>query len=299
MSATNDQSEDGILVPGAVALEAAQGTLAAQASQASRELRLRTARREITERRRIIHRLRQALGSGGFVLHYQPLVSLKSGMIRGAEAIIRLQHSRRGLIPANHFMPVAERSDVINDVGGWMLQTACMEAGAWPACISVALTLSLRHLQSGRLIRQLLEALSRSGMAPERLELELTEAMLIDDNEDTAFSLKALQGIGVRMALNNFGIGYASLSALKRLPLATLRLDRSLIQNLGEGQADLAIVHAAIEAGHALGCAVLADGVESEQQFKLLSQIGCDEGQGTYFSQAVAAAEMAAIVGSR
>jgi EAL domain-containing protein (putative c-di-GMP-specific phosphodiesterase class I) len=270
----------------------------ANTTQSARELRMRTARREITERRRITLRLRQALSNGGFILHYQPLVSLKSGLIRGAEALIRLQHSRRGLITPNHFMPVAERSDVINDVGGWMLQQACAEAGAWPGELSVAVTLSLRHLRSGRLIRQLLEALASSNLPPERLELELSEAMLIDDNDDTTFSLRALQGIGVRMALNNFGIGYASLSALKRLPLSTLRLDRSMIQNLGEGQAGTAIVRAAIEAGHALGCRVLADGVETEQQFKLLEAIGCDEGQGSYFSHSVAAAEMAAMVAS-
>jgi EAL domain-containing protein (putative c-di-GMP-specific phosphodiesterase class I) len=263
--------------------------------QSARELRLRAARREITERRRITQRLRRALAESDFVLHYQPLVSLKSGLIRGAETLIRLRHTRRGLIAANHFMPIAERSDVINDIGGWMLQNACMEAGTWPACISVAVTLSLRHLQSGRLIRQLLEALNRSGLTPERLELELTESMLIDDNDDTVFSLKALQGIGIRMALNNFGIGYASLSALKRLPLTTLRLDRSMIQNLGEGPSDTAIVHAAINAGHALGCTVLADGVETERQFLLLGQIGCDEGQGAYFSQPITAAEMAAM----
>jgi EAL domain-containing protein (putative c-di-GMP-specific phosphodiesterase class I) len=269
---------------------------AAAAGRSARELRLRTARREITERRRITQRLRQALATGGFVLHYQPLVSLKTGLIRGAEALIRLQHSRRGLIPSNHFMPIAERSDVINDVGGWMFYNACLEAGGWPSAISVAITLSIRHLQSGRLIRQLLEALSRSGMPAERLELELTEATLIDENDDTVFALKALQGIGVRMALNNFGTGYASLSALKRLPLTTLRLDRSLIQNLGDGQADSAIVRAAIEAGHALGCVVLADGVETEQQFKLLGQIGCDEGQGAYFSQPVSANEIGAML---
>jgi EAL domain-containing protein (putative c-di-GMP-specific phosphodiesterase class I) len=186
---------------------------------------------------------------------------------------------------------------VITDVGGWMVYQACMEAAQWPDCLSVAITLSLRHLQSGRLIRQLLEALGRSGLAPERLELELTEAMLIDDNDDTVFSLRALHGIGVRMALNNFGLGYASLSALKRLPVTTLRLDRSLIQNLGEGASEAAIVRAAVEAGHALGCTVLADGVETQTQYQQLGQIGCDEGQGAYFSQPVTAAELAAMLG--
>jgi len=282
---------------GVVAVEPPPVAASPPAALAARDLRMRTARREITERRRITARLRQALLGGGLVLHYQPVVALKSGLIRGAEAIIRLQHNRRGLIPAAHFMPVAERSDVINDVAGWMITEACFEAVKWPADMAVALTLSQRHLQSGRLIRQLLEALSRSGLAAERLELELTETMLIDENEDTTFTLKALQGIGVRMALNNFGTGYASLSALKRLPLAILRLDRSLVQNLGESPPDAAIVHAAIEAGHALGCRVLADGVETQAQFTLLGQIGCDEGQGAYFGQPVSGLELMAMIG--
>jgi EAL domain-containing protein (putative c-di-GMP-specific phosphodiesterase class I) len=265
------------------------------APQAARELRLKTARREVTERRRITQKLRQALATGGFSLHYQPIVSLKSGLARGAEALIRLHHSRRGFIPAQHFMPIAERSDVIADVTGWMLQNACAEAALWPEGFTVGVALTLRHLQSGKLVRQLLEALSRSGLAQERLELEVTEAMLIDDSDDTVFALKALRGIGVRLALNNFGTGYASLSALKRLPFATLRLDRSLTQNLGEDEASTAIVNAAIKAGQALGCAVLADGVENEMQFLKLCEIGADEGQGPYFSPAVSAAEMAAM----
>jgi EAL domain-containing protein (putative c-di-GMP-specific phosphodiesterase class I) len=270
-------------------------TLEHPATASARELRQRTARREITERRRITQRLRQALTSGGFVLQYQPLISLSSGLARGAESLVRLKHNRRGLIPASHFMPIAERSDLIVDVGGWTLHHACLQATTWPENFTVAVALSLRHLQSGRLVRQLLEALSRTGLAPERLELGLTEAMLIDENDDTIFALKALQGLGVRLALNNFGLGYASLSAVKRLPLGTLRLDRSLTQNLIEGESGAAIIHAAIEAGHALGCKVLADGVETERQFKLLSKIGCDEGQGAYFSPPVCAEEMAAM----
>ena len=265
------------------------------AAHTAREMRQRTARREVTERRRTTQHLRQALVTGGLKLHYQPLVSLQSGFIRGAEAIVRLQHSRRGLIAAANFMPIAERSDLITDIGGWMLHQACTEAAAWPGTLSVALNLSQRHVQSGRLVRQLLECLSASGLSPDRLELELSEAMLIDDNDDTVFSLKALQGLGVRMALNNFGTGYASLSALKRLPITTLRLDRTLIHNLDEGTGT-AIVQAAINAGHALGCAVLADGVECESQFQRLTEIGCDEGQGPYFNQPITAAEIAAML---
>jgi EAL domain-containing protein (putative c-di-GMP-specific phosphodiesterase class I) len=259
-----------------------------------KELRLRTARREITERRRVTQRLRQALCTGGFVLHYQPIINLASGLAAGAETLIRLQHARRGLIPAAHFMPIAERSDVIIDMAGWILNTACAEAADWPGHFSLCTALSLRHLQSGRLVRQLLEALSRSGLAPERLHMEITEPMLLDDTDDTIFALRALQGLGVPFALNNFGTGYASLSALKRLNFSTLRVDRSLIQNLSE-TAGVAIMRAAVEAGHALGCRVLADGVETEEQFMRLQDIGADEGQGPYFSAPVDGAEMAAM----
>jgi EAL domain-containing protein (putative c-di-GMP-specific phosphodiesterase class I) len=259
-----------------------------------KELRQRAARREITERRRITQRLRQALCTGGFVLHYQPIVSLASGLACGAETLIRLQHARRGLIPAAHFMPIAERSDVIIDVTGWIINTACAEAAGWPGHFSLFIALSQRHLQSGRLVRQLLEALSRSGLAPERLHMAITEAMLLDENDDTIFALRALQGLGVPFALNNFGTGYASLSALKRLRFSTLRLDRSLIQNLSE-RSGVAIVRAAVEAGHALDCKVLADGVETAEQYQRLADIGADEGQGPYFSVPVDAAEMAAM----
>jgi EAL domain-containing protein (putative c-di-GMP-specific phosphodiesterase class I) len=260
----------------------------------ARTLRARAARRDITERRRVTARLREALAENGLVLHFQPQVHLKSGIVRGAEALIRLHHRRRGLILPNHFMPIAERSDVINDIGAWMLHRACAEAANWPGRFAVALALSHRQLRSGKLTKHLIEALTRSKLPPERLEVELTEAMLIDDNDDTIFSLKALRGLGVRMALNNFGTGYASLSALKRLPLSTLKLDRSLVEYLGQDLSGTAIVHAAVEAGHALGCTVLAEGVETAEQARLLEEIGCDEGQGQYFSPPLTAQELRA-----
>jgi EAL domain-containing protein (putative c-di-GMP-specific phosphodiesterase class I) len=260
----------------------------------ARALRARAARRDMTERRRVTARLREALVENGLLLHFQPQVHLRSGIVRGAEALIRLHHRRRGLILPNHFMPIAERSDVINDIGAWMLNRACLEAVSWPGHHAVALALSHRQLRSGKLTKHLIEALTRSELPPERLEVELTEAMLIDDNDDTMFSLKAIRGLGVRMALNNFGTGYASLSALKRLPLSTLKLDRSLVEYLGHDMSGTAIVHAAVEAGHALGCSVLAEGVETAEQRRLLDEIGCDEGQGLFFSPPISATELRA-----
>jgi EAL domain-containing protein (putative c-di-GMP-specific phosphodiesterase class I) len=262
--------------------------------QAARELRQRNARREVTERRRITERLRKALVTEGFVLHYQPIITLSTGFARGAETLVRLRHSRRGFVPAQHFMPIAERSDIITSLAGWTLREACRHAATWPAHFTTSMALSLPHLQSGQLIRQLLESLNQSGLAPERLELEITEPALLDSNDDTVFALKALQGLGVRLALNNFGTFYASLSALKRLPFSTLRLDRSLVQNLNEDSGN-AIVRAVIDAGHALGQTVLAEGVENETQYQILMDLGADEGQGLYFGPPVGPDEMAAM----
>ncbi len=258
----------------------------------ARELRVRAARRDVTERRRIADRLKQAVQQNGFLLHYQPFIDLKSGVMQGAEASIRLQHRRRGLILPHHFMPVAERFDVINDIGAWILRHTCADAATWPASYAVAVRLAHRQLRSGLLIKHLIEALAASGIASERLELGLSEAMLIDDDADTVFTIKALASLNVRLALIDFGAHHARLAALKRLPLSTLKLDRSLTQRLGLDHGDTAIVHAAVEAGHAMGCTVLADGVESEAQCRLLTDIGCDEAQGSYFGHPITANEL-------
>lgn len=250
----------------------------------ARHLRARAARRDIAERRRLAARLRQALAHNEFLLHYQPYQHLKSGIIRGAEAVIRLQHRRRGLIMPHHFMPIAERFDVINDIGAWLLLNACQNAMLWPRHTGIAVRLAHRQLRSGKLAKQLIEALAKTGLPPERLEFGLSEAMLIDRDDDTIFAIRALAGLGVRMALDDFGAGYASLAALKRLPLATLKLDRSMVQRLGHDHGDTAIAHAAIEAGHAMGCEVLADGVETAEQIRLLEEIGCDYAQGVFIS---------------
>ncbi len=251
----------------------------------ARELRARAARRDVTERRRIADRLRQALTHEGFLLHYQPYLHLKTGRMEGAEAVIRLKHRRRGLILPHHFMPIAEHFEVINDIGAWMLHRACGDGVTWPAPAIVSVRLAHRQLRNGHLIKHLIEALTLTGLASERLELCLTEAMLIDDDLDTIFTIKAMASLGVRLALNDFGTGHASLVALKRLPLGTLKLDRHMVQRLGQDYGDNAIVLAAVEAGHAMGCSVLADGVESEAQCRLLEDIGCDCAQGPYFSQ--------------
>ncbi|HEY1855952.1 EAL domain-containing protein [Acidocella sp.] len=248
---------------------------------------------EVTERRRVTRRLRHALAAGDLLLHYQPLVTLGSGQIRGAEALVRLRHHRLGLLPASHFMPGVERADIIVEFGGWLLDQACAQAAIWPEPACIAVTLAPRHLQDRNFMRQFLERLGRTGIAPERLELGLTEAMLTGATTNTAFSLNALQGLGVRLALTIFGGGSINLPALRRLQLTTLRLDRSLTHNL-DGNPDSDAIVRAIKTGHELGCTVLADGVDTKRQFSRLLKMGCDEGQGNYFSPPLAASELVA-----
>ncbi len=258
------------------------------------DLRIQAARNSVTERRRVTNRLRQALEENGFVLLYQLQVNLKSGIAGGAEALIRLQHRRRGLILPSHFMPVAEQSDIVIEIGNWVLKQACEDASQWKPPLSVSIPVSHRQLLTGVLVKQVIRALSRSDLAPGQLLLALTEAMVIDESDDTTFALKALRGLGVGLVLDNFGTNYTSFSLLKRLPLTTLKLDRSMIQNLPAAPENRAILRATIETAHALGIRVIADGVDAEEQCQSLDELGCDAVQGPYLSQPLSFAALTA-----
>jgi EAL domain-containing protein (putative c-di-GMP-specific phosphodiesterase class I) len=259
-----------------------------------RTARQRSARHDAAERRLLTRRLRQALATGDLLLHYQPLVALNSERVRGTEALVRLRHHRLGLLAPSDFMPGADQAGIIHEIGGWLLDQACADAAAWPDSACVAVTLAPRQVQSRKFIRHFLERLGRTGIAPERLECTLTETMLTDPSVNMEFSLKALQGLGVRLALANFSAANANLPALRRLRLSTLRLDRSLTHSLNNGSASHAIVRDTIKAGHDLGCTVLADGVDTKRQFSKLVKLRCDEGQGNYFGQPLGAPQMTA-----
>ncbi|MBC7801563.1 MAG: EAL domain-containing protein [Gemmatimonadaceae bacterium] len=238
---------------------------------------------DATNRRRLERELRLATAAGTFLLHYQPRLSLGTGRIEANEALIRWPDRKRGLIPPNTFIPVAERSDLINLIGAWVLLEACSEAAGWgPHRLSV--NVSARQLQSGVLPVQLAIALDQSGLPPDRLELELTESMLVDSSYDTLLALSAIRDLGVGLALDDFGTGFASLSMLKRLPLTVMKLDRSLVRELPTNREDAAIVRAVVGTGHAMRLTVVAEGIETEAQRAFLSGIGCDEGQGYLFS---------------
>ena len=266
-------------------------TVILPASTLQHAVRPRSERHEAAERRRVTRRLRHALSSGDLVLHYQPLVALSTGRVCGAEAMARLRHRRLGLLSPNHFTPGDEQADIMLKFGGWLIDQACTQAAAWPASARVTVALALRQLQHRNFIHQLLERLGRTSIAPERLEFILTETMLTDATTNMIFNLKALQGLGMRLALTHFSAGHANLPALRRL---RLRLDRSLTHSLDDGPASHAMVRDAIAAGHDLGCTMLAEGVDTKRQFGKLLKWGCDEGQGNYFSPPLGAPLMTA-----
>ena len=235
--------------------------------------------------RRLRRDLSTAAEQEGFVLHYQPRVALRSGAVTGAEALIRWPHRKRGLMAPGSFIPVAEQAGLISDIGAWVLRAACLSAVSWNRDLRVSVNVSARQLHDRELLRQIGESIEISGLPPERLEIELSEAILLDDDLDTLLSLSAIRDLGVGITLDDFGSGVASLSMLKRLPLELIKLDRSLVRTLPDDGEDVAIVQAIIDTSHALGLGVVAEGVETEAQRSLLAALGCDEAQGYLFSQ--------------
>jgi len=235
--------------------------------------------------RRLRRDLSNAAEQQGFVLHYQPRVALRSGAMTGAEALIRWPHRKRGLMAPGSFIPIAEQAGLISDIGGWVLRAACLSAFGWARDLRVAVNVSARQLHDRELLRQIGDSLEGSGLPPERLEIELSEAILLDDDLDTLLALSAIRDLGVGITLDDFGSGVASLSMLKRLPLELIKLDRSLVRTLPDDGEDVAIVQAIIDTSHALGLGVVAEGVETEAQRSLLAALGCDEAQGYLFSQ--------------
>ena len=265
-----------------------QPSLSLAAGQLSRALR-----------RKLSLDLREALETDKLTLHYQPRVTLDDGRACGAEALLRWNHPKRGSIPPGLFIPIAEASDLITDIGGWVLCQATREAAGWlqnPALKQVSAVVSVnvsaRQLRAGVLLDQVARALDESGLPPERLELELTESMLVDGSTDTLLTLAAIRDLGVGLALDDFGTGYASLSVLKRLPLNTIKLDRAFIRDLPHDAEDTAIVRAVQQIASALKLEVVAEGVETEDQRAFLTGIGCEEAQGYLFGRPASAEHM-------
>ena len=249
---------------------------------------------EAVEQRRLEQDVRRALPSGELLVNYQPRVALDTGATIGAEALARWRHRRRGMVPPANFIPVAERCGVITDIGGWVLTAACTEAAGWPGSAMVSVNVSAVQLAEGALSAQVARALDASNLPPERLELELTESMLVDAGVETLLTLSALRDRGIGIALDDFGTGYAGLATLKRLPLTALKLDRSLMHGLPHEPEDAGIVRAIVQMGRVMSLVVVAEGVETAAQRNFLIDLGCDEGQSYLFGRPMPGAQLRA-----
>jgi predicted signal transduction protein with EAL and GGDEF domain len=231
--------------------------------------------------------LRQAIMCNQFELYYQPFVNLQNGAITGCEALLRWNHPDRGLIMPAEFIPIAEETGLINQLGEWVLRTACAEAMTWPDDIKVAVNVSPVQFNNQALVLTVIGALAASGLPARRLELEITETAIIHDEDGTPVKLSQLRELGAKITLDDFGTGYSSLSYLHRIPFDKIKIDKSFIDNIASNDSSLAIVQAVITVAKTRNVTVVAEGVETEQQRELLRTLGCAEMQGYLFSRPV------------
>jgi diguanylate cyclase (GGDEF)-like protein/PAS domain S-box-containing protein len=243
--------------------------------------------------------LRQALADGGFEIHYQPLVDLRSDHVTGCEALLRWRHPERGMISPAEFIPVAEDTGLINELGEWVLRTACAEAATWPDHIRIAVNVSPIQLKCPTVALKIAGALAASGLSPSRLELEITEDVLICDDEAALAILHQLRAIGVRIALDDFGTGYSSLSYLKRFPFDKIKIDRCFVSDITEIDGSSAIVQAVVNIAAARNMTTTAEGVETQGQKERLRALGCTEMQGYLFSAAKPGPEVRQLFGAQ
>jgi len=235
--------------------------------------------------RRMLERdLRKALREGEFDSYYQPIMSLKSREINGVEALLRWHHPERGLILPEEFISVAEEIGLINQIGEWIIKRACTDVAAWPVAVAVAVNLSPLQLRSSSLVPTVIQALASSGLPAERLELEITETVLIQDTEKTLATLHQLRSLGVRIAMDDFGTGYSSLNYLRKFPFDKIKIDRCFINGLSEGEDSIAIVRAVTDLASSLRMTTTAEGVETQEQLETIQHLGCGEVQGYLFS---------------
>ncbi len=236
--------------------------------------------------------LRNALANGEFQLYYQPLVNLERQQISGFEALLRWNHSKRGVVLPTEFIPIAEEVGLICPIGEWVLKTACAEATTWPNAISVAVNVSPLQFKSQTLGMVVTNALASSGLSARRLEIEITEAVLMQNDDATMSTLHQLRALGVRIALDDFGTGYSSLSYLRSFPFDKIKIDRSFVNDLSEAGDSSAIVFAITSLANSLNMATTVEGVETLAQFAKIRTVGCNEMQGYLFSPPLPSTEL-------
>jgi diguanylate cyclase (GGDEF)-like protein len=240
--------------------------------------------------------LRRASGDGEFVAHYQPIVELPARRVVGFEALVRWQHPVRGLLNPDAFIKAAEECGLLADIGQEILRSACRDAARWERNIRVAVNVSSQQLQAPDFVAAVEAALDRAGLDADRLELEITERVMLTDTETALSALGRLRALGVHISLDDFGTGYSSLSYLQKFPVDRIKVDRSFVRNLGTATEAEAIIRAVVSLGTVLGIRTLAEGIETEDQARRAVAATCAEGQGYLFSRPVPAEQVAAVI---
>jgi diguanylate cyclase (GGDEF)-like protein len=250
------------------------------------------------ERRALEADLRNALANEEFSLDYQPIVNLATRKISSCEALIRWHHPERGLVPPLEFIPIAEKTGLINSIGEWVLRTACTEAAGWPGGCSVAVNVSPAQFRSADFFRVVVDALETSRLPANRLEIEITELVVLQDSEFTVALLHRLKELGIRIAMDDFGTGYSSLGYLRSFPFDKIKIDQSFIRDLSKSKDSLAILCSVVGLARTLGIVTTAEGVETQNQLDVLKTEGCTEAQGFLFSRPRSAAETSKMLSS-
>ena len=252
----------------------------------------------LRERHALQQDLRSAIARGELLLHYQPQVRMTGEMI-GFEVLARWQCPKRGMVSPGTFIPMAEENGLIIPLGEWVLRAACCEAASWPRPLTIAVNISPIQFHHGDLPRLVHSILLETGLAPSRLELEITEGVFINDFSHGVSILRRLKSLGVQIALDDFGTGYSSLSYVHSFPFDKIKIDQTFIGDLRHSRHSMAIVRAVIGLGHSLNMPVLAEGVETQAQRGVLMKEGCDEAQGYFFGRPLPIAEQAELIGRR
>jgi diguanylate cyclase (GGDEF)-like protein len=276
------QTVDDILMAADLALYSVKAT-----ARGSFKFYEKAMNRDLNDRRQIETDLREAIERGELELHYQPVINLRRGCVTGFEALARWRHPAKGMVPPALFIPVAEDSGLILSLGELALRQACRTAAAWPEELHVAVNLSPMQFTAPNLVSMVKEILVESGLAPHRLELEITERIFMENSENTLTTLRRLKELGVRISLDDFGTGYSSLSYLRSFPFDKIKIDRTFVSDLKGSSEHIVIVQAVVTIARALGMITTAEGVETEDQQRFLEMLGCDEAQGYLYSPPV------------
>ncbi|MEO5369883.1 MAG: EAL domain-containing protein [Magnetococcus sp. DMHC-1] len=255
---------------------------------------------QATKRMILENSLRKALDNGEFIVYYQPKVHVATGLVTGMEALIRWNQPGMGMVPPGDFIAIAEESGLIVPMGQWVLETSCRQSKSWIDAglgpLRVAINLSARQFQVGKLNNTIKKVLDTTGLSPTDLELEITESLMMADIKESIITLRELSDMGLSIAVDDFGTGYSSLSYLRQFPINTIKIDRSFVSTLTSESGDTPIVRAILSMAQSLNLASVAEGVETVEQLQILTELGCDEYQGYYFSRPLPPEEFAALV---